>query len=408
MRLLSLSPHRIYPPRHGTATREFHLARELAARHEVTVVGFVNAGGEMIASRPQLPFAYVELPWSPVRSGRLARWFRRFGMLQLSGASPENRAKLREIIENRGIEAAIVQNLPLVDLLPELCGVPIVWVEDGIFSDLRHPSLKSDRNLYRRIQDWLEYFRWRRLEAWARRKAEVLIAVSEPEAEILRRRLRGMRPLVVVPNAVNVADFSDTPRHPLGAQALFVGSRWYANIEALEFFVRKVMPRVRERVPQFRLVVAGEVCGSRELRLGDVDALHMAGFVEDLRPLYAAAAVFVAPLLRGHGTRIKILEAMAAGVPVVSTAKGAEGLDLEPGKHLLVASDPDAFAAAVVRLIEDRDLAGRISADARDAVRARYDSRNAAACMERALAILSRRERSSRSGKERAVDAGVG
>lgn len=383
MRILILAPHAIYPPRHGTGVRVYHLARELGKRHAVTVVCFDDRAERLSGGAP--PFEIVILPWSEARPGRIERWCSQFGMLVRTAASPGNLAVLRRLIESRRIEAVIVENLGLSHLVGELRGRPLLWVEEGISSELRHPSLKGRRNPYRRIQDWIEYFSWRRLEAWVWRKADALAAVSEAEAALLLKRVAGSKPVTVIPNGVDARHFALTPPAPLPGRILFVGSRWYPNVEALNLLVSEILPRIRRQMPDARLQVAGEVCGSRELRFGAGEDVILLGFVDDLRGVYAESHVFVAPLLRGHGTRIKILEAMAAGVPVVSTSKGAEGLEVQNGAHLLLADTPEEFADGVVRVMRDPVLASRLRDAARALVADRYDWRRIAETLEDTL-----------------------
>jgi glycosyltransferase involved in cell wall biosynthesis len=385
MRLLLLSPYVLYPPRHGTAKRIYHLARALQARHSVTVI-FFDRPEAVSAATPPPGLEAIGLPLAENRPARLARWLSRFGMLRWTAASAANLATVREAIRARSVDIVVGQYPVLAPVLAASAGVPVVLMLDGIFSDLRHPSLRRRRNLYRRFQEWMEYWAWRRLERWTWRRADVLVAVSEREAEILRSRTRGKKPVIVVPNAISIEEFAEVPRAPASPpRVLFVGSTWRPNAEAVDFFVSSILPRIRAERPDLVLRVAGKVGESRELRTQAGDGIEILGFVDDMRSEYTQATCFVAPILSGHGTRVKIIEAMAAGVPVVSTGKGAEGLDLDAGREIVIADDPSEFARAVIDLVENPVLAARIGAAGRERARRDYGSECAARLLEAAL-----------------------
>lgn len=178
----------------------------------------------------------------------------------------------------------------------------------------------------------------------------------------------------VVPNGVDLDFFrpgvTREAREP--DNLLFFGAiDYYPNTDAMLFFARDVLPLLRERVPRVRLSIVGRRPPESviALRSDDVD---VTGAVEDVRPHLDRAAVVIAPLRMGGGTRLKIIEALSMGKAVVSTSIGAEGLDVVPERDLLLADDPETFAAQIRRLLDDPDLADRIGASGRRVVEARY------------------------------------
>jgi len=141
----------------------------------------------------------------------------------------------------------------------------------------------------------------------------------------------------------------------------------------MAYFLGQVYPRIRQSRSDVRVCITGS---TRGLNLGGLpldDSVVLTGFVEDIRPEIAGAWVAVVPILSGGGTRIKILEAMALGTPVVSTSKGAEGLDAVHEQHILIADDPAAFADCALRLMRDLLLRKRLATNARQLVEERYD-----------------------------------
>jgi glycosyltransferase involved in cell wall biosynthesis len=143
------------------------------------------------------------------------------------------------------------------------------------------------------------------------------------------------------------------------------------NAEAVEIFCRDILPRIAAVLPSTRLYIVGKNPPAAVRALAS-PRVEVTGYVEDIIPFWRKASVLVVPLRMGGGTRIKILEAMALGRPVVSTTKGCEGLEVNHGTHLLIADDPDAFAHSVVRLCRDPVLYANVARAARALVERKY------------------------------------
>jgi glycosyltransferase involved in cell wall biosynthesis len=189
------------------------------------------------------------------------------------------------------------------------------------------------------------------------------------------------------------------PRDP--ARLVFTGSMdWLPNEDGVLYFCREVLPRIRQSVPGVRLSIVGRQPTPAVRRLGDEDpAIEVTGRVDDIRPHVGRARVAVVPLRIGGGTRLKIYEAMAMGTPVVSTTIGAEGLPLQPGRDIALADDPAAFAAAVVRLIQDEGAWAAMSNAALGLVTDRYDWSAVAGALEHAIqaTVLQHRLRTTQA-----------
>jgi glycosyltransferase involved in cell wall biosynthesis len=207
-------------------------------------------------------------------------------------------------------------------------------------------------------------------ERRAMRLAKRTFVCSVADRDYVRRTMRVGR-VSVIPNAVETGP---TIPVPAAHTALFLGSLLYPpNRNAAIYLMLEIWPRVRRQVPEARLTIAGQ---NPEAVPGHDDppaGVAFSGFVKDLGPLYAGTRVVCAPIFAGGGTRIKIVEAAAHGRPVVSTTLGAEGLELDDGREILLRDDPDSFAAAVVDLMRDAERARRIGEAARAAVERTYD-----------------------------------
>jgi glycosyltransferase involved in cell wall biosynthesis len=198
----------------------------------------------------------------------------------------------------------------------------------------------------------LENRKLARLERKAPRRYAGCVVCSDAQRRFFPRRLR--RRVLVAPNGFPSRLLSLPLRPSDGQTIVFVGNMDYRpNVDSVSWFAKEVFPTVRRRVPGARLLLVGHDHHQRLLPLVDGERIVATGSVDDVAPHVASASVSVAPILVGSGTRLKILEALALGVPVVSTTLGAEGLNLTPGRDILLADHPGEFADAVARLLSD-------------------------------------------------------
>lgn len=195
-------------------------------------------------------------------------------------------------------------------------------------------------------------------------------------SEIDRQLLLGVNPhlqVSVIPNGADVQKYKPLPARYDSPALLFIGNMGYAPcIDAAQYFCRDILPRIRRAISTTELWIVGRDPLPEVLGLNG-GGVHVTGRVDDVIPYYRQSSVCVVPLRSGGGTRLKILEAMALGRPVVSTTIGCEGLEVVDGEHLLVADSPDGFAEKTVRLLSDQQLYQYISANGRHLAETRYD-----------------------------------
>src|SRR5258706_6642715 len=198
------------------------------------------------------------------------------------------------------------------------------------------------------------------------------IVVSEPDAERLRRMNSGAR-IFVIENGVDVSYYAG--EQSAGKKRIvFVGSMdYHANIDGAINFARNVWPVVRKQKPELLFTIVGRDPSAEVRALSSKDGVEVTGSADDVRPFYREAIAAVVPLNVGGGSRLKILEAMAAGVPVVSTRLGAEGLDSSDGENILLTDDPGQIAEAVISVIDDHESQKRLIEGGYTLVRERYD-----------------------------------
>jgi len=212
-------------------------------------------------------------------------------------------------------------------------------------------------------------------EAATFRASDGVWVCSEVERELVGAMAPGSR-VWMVPNGVDTTFFDPAPwAAPVPDRVLFFGRLdYYPNLDGLGWFVQQILPRIRRDRPGAELHVVGAGAGRDvEALVASTPGIRLIGRVSDVRDSLRAAAVVVAPLRVGGGTRLKILEALSMGRPVVSTTIGAEGLDVQGGAHVALADEPAAFADAVASLLADPAAARSLGERGRELVRERYD-----------------------------------
>jgi glycosyltransferase involved in cell wall biosynthesis len=258
----------------------------------------------------------------------------------------------------------------------------------NVESEIWRRYAETKRGRLRRALYRTQYRRMLRFEQRTLARFDGVLAVSGADRDTLERlypeSLRA-RPWVV-PTGVDTEYFAPAAGAERPSHLVFTGSMdWLPNEDAMLFFYREVLPRIRAEVPDVSLSIVGRAPTRAVARLADDPRIEVTGRVADVRPHVRDAAVYVVPLRIGGGTRLKIFEAMSMGKAVVSTTVGAEGLDVRDGEHVVLADGAEAFARRVVDLLKDVARRRRIEAAARALVLSQYDWARVAADLERAL-----------------------
>ena len=379
MRILWILPYSPWPATSGGKTRQFHLLRSLAARgHQITLL--LHDKHPVTPADRQVLEAFLEqlivLPRRPLRSVTtlLAGLFAPYPLLaSVNGLSGELQDTFEWLLGEQWDVVQIEHSYtfqPYEDALARNAQ-PFVLTEHNVESALGAAT-------YDRLPRWalpfIRYDQWRyaRWERRVMRQATQVVAVTESDAEVLEK-IAGKRVPVVV-NGVDCDHFAKARPDPASRRVLFLGNYEYApNVDAIEWALDEILPKVWARCPDARMSVCGfGMPASWRTRWPD-PRIEWQGFVPDLLQLQSSSAVFLAPLRHGGGSKLKVLEAMAAGLPLVSTAQGVSGLAVQPQVHYLAGENAEALADAVVRLLDEPALAGRLADTARDYARQYHD-----------------------------------
>lgn len=358
-RSLILTSETPLPPTSGARLRTLHLARQLAAAMEVEVA----AGGE-VGGADREPFRLVGLGRPRSRWAAAAR----------SAWQPYLAARMHlpdlAHYAAAGAWATVQAEFPFLVPAAAAAGAPVVLDAHNVETDLVASFGTSVPPLERLRWRW-ETAKTARFETNAVRTAAAVCSVSHEDAAALERM--GARRLVVVPNGVDTSAIPFRAAPASEPVAAFVGNLGFRpNAAAADELAGEIWPRVRQAVPGARLDIVGRD-PAPELRQRAGPGVKVVGEVAEVTPFLAAARVTVIPLRAGSGTRLKILEAMAAGVPVVSTALGAAGIEATHDEHLLIGDSPSVLADLTVKVLADDSLAARLAEAGRRLVEARYD-----------------------------------
>lgn len=382
-RILFLTSRLPWPPREGHQLRSWHLLKALAAQHEVVLLSFVRQDDD-IAAADSLRDRLSGVELFPIASDRSHLSSAAALLAGVVSQLPYIAVKyMSQALRQRLAVLARDADLVHFDMLPLMqhadCvepGTPVGYNAHNVEHHLLRLRAGNESNPLARIYLRSQLKRLRAFETAACQRADVVLACSPIDAEALRE-LAPDSDVLVVPNGVDLD--ANLPRDAPALEPsrgntrlVFVGNMgWFPNRQGIAWFLDQVFPRILRVRPDAELVVIGKCDGFR-VPAAVAPHVRMAGFVDDLRPLVQAAEVYVVPLQSGSGTRLKVLEAMALGKAIVTTAVGSEGIDLKAGENALFADQPEAFAQAVLALLDDPQRRERLGSAARACAQASY------------------------------------
>jgi polysaccharide biosynthesis protein PslH len=399
MKILLLTRSVPYPPDSGPKIKTYHLLRHLAAHHEVTLVSFARNPQEQqrSAQLQELCAAIHTVPLRRSSWGNLVALARS----SLSGRpfiiERESRSAMRRLVEQL-VSNAAAEGAPFdlvhtdqVQMAQYATGLPlrrlldIHSVASSTFERLAPQKPFGTQLLYYREARLL-----RRYEAAICAEFEAITVVSEEDRQALLGLLEEPRELAVIPIGIDAEAMPALPRATDSHTVLSLTSMVLpSNLDGVLWFAREIYPLVCRAVPDAQLLVCGTFRDPEIAALDRYDStIEVTGYIADPQAVIARAACMIVPQRSGSGLSVKILEALARGIPVVATTLGAEGIDLLPGQHLLIADTPSDFADAVSLLLHDPDLGMRLAEAGRQHVLERYDWRAVCPAIERVYACM--------------------
>ena len=365
--ILVLSPYCPYPPTHGGAVRMFELWKRMAKKHRVHFLSMVESQKEM--DHHALLSKYFEkvklVLKSPADQGKLLD-----PNSVLEFRQSTFTLEVQRFLNETNYDIVQVEYPNMAHFLP-LNSIKTVITQIDVLFRTQIRKAKATRDPIKKAAAFFEGLRLFRYENVHAENADMVLTMSHDEKQYLQDRFKSY--IEVCPNGV------DTKRihysfPPASRQLVFAGNfRHSPNTNAICFFVHEIYPILRKIDSSYRLIIAGPNAPAEVEQFSQDPSIKVPGYVPDLFTLYRECGCMVAPITWGSGTRIKILEAMACGIPIVSTTIGSEGLEINNEEHLLLADTPEEFAHSVNTIVSDKNLARQLSAQARKLVEEKYD-----------------------------------
>lgn len=382
MKILLLTQVLPHPPDSGPKVKTAALLASLAERHEVILVSFTR--GDQGADLNHLRRFCRDVHGVPLRRGLLRdAWH--LGRSLLSGRSfllaRDERAELRALVRRLAAETRFdVVHADQLNMAPYAVEAPGAARVLDAHNAMWSVAERLARTMPRGPRRFLLEREARLLKAYEGRvcrEFDGVLAVSEEDRAALVEAAGVAVPIAVMPIAIDVAAVAPVDRDPGASRLVHIGSLiWPPTADGLEWFLREVWPRLRARRPGVCLdVIGANPPASIVARTGRDSGVRLHGHVADPAPLLREAAVMVVPLRAGGGMRVRILNGLAQRMPMVTTSIGREGIDVQHGRELLIADEPEAFAAAVIELLEDPEKGVALGAAARGLAETRYDAR---------------------------------
>lgn len=406
LRILFLTQIIPYPPDSGPKVKTWHVLRYLAERgHQITLASFVRPDevGHVAALRQ----VCSEVHTVPIRRSRLADlgyWLRSLAtgrpFLIERDDQVGMRRCIRELMSRTEFDAIHADQLSMAQFASPSRGIVSASGRLSSSGEGRKPMLVFDAHnavwtLVERMAQAvnpvlkpvvrLEARRVKAYEAMLMQAYDHVLAVTEIDRRLLLQavqetnsRAHTLAPITVIPIAIDAQALQPVQRVPSSLNVLTLGTLHYPpNADGIRWFVREVFPLVCERISQVSLTIVGKnpPPDFLELEASQPGRIRVTGYVSELTPYFQQAALMVVPVRAGSGMRVRILEAFARGMPMVTTTIGLEGIDATPGEEILVADTAEDFARAVVSLLNDARLQHSLAEKGRRLAETRYDWR---------------------------------
>ncbi len=390
MRILYFSPRDCWPLTTGARLRDYHLAQQLAKNNELTFVALVEPGMPAPAPPPEsagFRQVLIERGTSYTPMNLLRGLTGPLPVTLLNYTSAKAAATLAALLRENRFDSVQIEGIHLAEYVSTIRQnsprslIVADWhnIESELMDRYADGCTGLPRKLYARRTAQLIAQAENRLLA----QCDIHTVVSEREKIKLAARNPNAR-IEVVPNGVDTDSYGSIVRDPQSARnVIFVGSMdYHANIDGVLWLAREIWPVIAAARPEWKLQIVGRspVAAVRALAS---DRIEVTGTVDDVRPYYAQAIALAVPLRVGGGTRLKILEAMASGVPVVSTSLGAEGIEIQDGVHMFLKNNSTDFASAICNIRPGEPALERMVKDSQEIVNKRYSWNSIGAAINR-------------------------
>lgn len=375
-----LTPYLPYPPASGGQIRTLYLLKYLRENHDVTLVSLYKNEDEKKYAEHLKEYCReiylckrAEKPWQI--KNILKAVLTGLPFLIVRNFSQEASEKVKELLEKNTYDVIHAETFYIMPHIPPT-DIPVLLVEQTIEYKVYQHYISPLPALLR-WPLWLDIFKLKYWEKYYWSKASLVATVSESDTEEIKKLLPDLNS-VIIPNGAGDDMFVEKfPKiNVKQPKLLFIGNFfWLQNVEAAQYLMQHVLPKLLEKMPNAELVIAGQN-GTSKLS----NPNHKNVKIVDLRPddeqqvknLYHSATLFIAPIFGPGGTRLKILASMASGLPVVSTKTGVQGLAVKDGEHVLIAENPDEFVTKIDAVLKNEKMYKKIQSNAYKLAKHKY------------------------------------
>lgn len=377
MKILMLTPYLPYPPSSGGQIRSYNLIKQLSKKHEITLYSLIKAESErQYVSELQKYCKKVKIfkrpqkPWTPTNIIRTA--VSSYPFLVIRNYSPEEKADITKTLASEKFDLIHAETFYVSPHIPQT-DIPMVLVDQTIEYQVYQHYVETFKWFFLKPILWIDVLKIKYWETYFWKKAKKVIAVSESDAKKMGQLVPGLN-VSVIPNGVGEDLMEDISLH-YSRTILFIGNyAWLQNIEAARILAKQVFPLIKNKVADAKLIIVGQYTEKiADLRSSDIELINLGlDDIAGVKKAYQTSGILVAPLYGPGGTRLKILGAMAAKLPVVTTSVGIEGIEAVNGEHALYGENPEDLANLATKLLLDKEKYSIIAVNARKLVEDRY------------------------------------
>ena len=390
LKVLVLDEEIPYPLNSGKRIRTWNLLRNLCQQHSITFLCYGTPDNPGLPQLEELGIRVLLVPPLPPSNssrfyaGALANLFSAWPYSVSRHHTRKFTRAVRSVIAAESFDLAHCEWTPYASYIGAVGRLPMLIMAHNIEATVWRRRAQHASNRPERVFMGLQAWKMARFEMKSFARAGYVAVVTEEEAQTARQW--GARAVYLVSNGVDTEYLQPTGETPEPDSLLFLGSLdWQPNRDALLYLLREILPRIQNANPRAKLRIVGRQPASKlREQVEGLPGVEWVGEVLDIRPHFARATVVLVPLRIGGGSRIKILESMSMGKAVVATQIGAEGLDVVPGLHCLIADSPADFSEIVVQLLDDPGRAAELGRKGRELVLRQYDWGRVAKVLEQA------------------------
>ena len=387
MNILWLSHNVPYPPKTGVLQRNYNLVREASKLGNVHLVA--------VFQKAILPIRYdmeeihrelgkfcksIEIIYLPIDSSKVMWLWTVLKSIFTTDPYSVNWIKsrqmhhrIRQITSKIKFDIVHFDTISLAEYFDDVGIAHKILNHHNMESHLMERRSSIEKNILKKFYYQMEAKKLRRYEETHCKKFDINFTVSQDDKELLQELIPGCR-IEVIPNGVDTDYFRREDIQPSPGTLVFAGGmNWYPNRDAILHFCREIWPLLKKGFPEISLTVVGAQPPRELLELAERDPKIVAtGFVDDVRPYFANAEVYICPMRDGGGTRLKILDTLSMSTALVSTTIGCEGIKVTPETNVLIADTPVEFVTQVKRVFQDPELRKRLGREGRKLVEEKY------------------------------------